>query len=101
MTVDMPFDRDVDREHLERHRAKLRRGARRVEIKNELRRGSGVVYPGRRSAGSPPPTERIAIKVTAGELARIEHLAGELHLSVPALIRACVLTYGRKLEGQL
>lgn len=104
MPADMPYERDVDREHAEKHREQRRldngRADRRATIKNELRRGAGVL-PAERRPPEAPATERISFKVSVGELARLKRTAAELHLSVPALLRAAALTLDRRLEGRL
>lgn len=101
MSAELPFDRDVDREALEQHRERARRAERRLDIKGELRRGAGVISPGRRQNGSPRATERIPIDVTPAELERLQGLADELHITLPALLRGCALAYERRLEGRL
>lgn len=98
--AELPFDRDVDRDHAERHRERQRRAERRAVIKNELRRGAGIVA-GRRGANDAPLTERVAVTTTVSEMERIQRLADELGVSVPTLLRGCALVFERRLEGRL
>lgn len=106
--AELPFDQELDREHAEAWRRRQlwleeqsRRHARRATIKSELRRGAGVVARGRRGANDEPLTERITVTATPSERARLQSLADELRVSVPALLRACALAYERRLEGRL
>lgn len=100
MPADLPYDRDVDREAIEKRREGQRRAERRVEIKNEMRRRAGVFSASRREAGSAPLTERAQTTFTVGESERIQRVADELGVSVRTLLRAGALILASRLEGR-
>lgn len=100
MPADLPYERDVDREHAEQHRARAQRAERRVEIKNELHRVAGLRPGARREAGSPPLTERVTALFAVGELERLQRAADELGVSVRSLVRGGALLLARRLEGR-
>jgi len=87
MTAELPFDRDVDREHLEKRRAEELRQRRKGELKREL------VDAGRRHRppGSPPTTQRKQVRLTLDEENRLEAVAEELGMRPGRMIRLAAL----------
>lgn len=101
MSADLPFDRDVDRAALERHREEQRAMERRARIRTEMHRAAGAGPSGRREAGGPPLTESITAHFNASELRRLHATAKALRVSPRTLVRAATLILVLRAEGRL
>jgi hypothetical protein len=98
--AEFPYDRDVDREALEKRRTDQLRIKRLVEIRRRLRKAAGITVGQRRPPGAPPATQRKTLRLTVDEERRLEQLADDMLLSVESLLRACFLAAADELEGK-
>lgn len=95
MPAELPFDRDVDREALERRRDENLRAERKSALKRELEAAELEARPDPRH----PRTERKHFEFTVDELRRIDEAAAGLRLARATFVRRAALAAARKVGG--
>lgn len=95
MPADFPYERDVDREALEKRRAEQLRVQRKVAVRKELQAAERDAHP----PGSPPRTQEARVRLTLREERMLDEAARDLGVSRANLLRRAALAMAIRIRG--